>query len=186
MMHRPPFLSFKGTHMLLFSLLLSCADTPQTDNTPLPNNNTTSKTTLSKDAADFEPCVLQEVRACYSSNSSLATCNAYLGIFGVYRDSLVNHPLAKEPEKNCNASDKMKYIDKGYCPTENVLHSYVIWSVPNRIQPAQQQGYQVVYKVEKTDNNTIAILEKNMKTMAAHPQKRIFKCDAKGKLLSEL
>jgi|GEM_PF-4697909 len=161
----------------------------EAENKEKESTQTEGKKSTESTAADFNPCALQEVRACILENSTFKSCDAHRGIFGVYRDSLVNHPLAANPEKKCDASTKHTYIDKGFCPTEDVLLSYVIWNKPTRVNPSHQQmGYQVLYqKKDSTKNETLLQqTERFFKSTASYPYKRVFKCGADGKVIEEL
>ena len=84
--------------------IIACSDTNKTNTDPSKDKIATQD--AGKETT-FDPCALQEVRACLMGNPHIS-CDAHRGVFGVYTDSLVNSPLSKNPEKSCDANTKMK------------------------------------------------------------------------------
>ena len=172
-------------YMLFVFYIIACTNTDKENTESSPKKEKSKE--MSSETKEFDPCALQEVRACLMGNP-YSSCDAHRGVFGVYRPSLVDHPLSKNPEKNCSESVKQKYIDKGFCPTENVLYSYVVWDVLKKTNTYTQFGYQVIYKNEKSADYTMALkaYEKYFTTIAQYPNKKVVQCSSKGKVIKEL
>ena len=151
---------------------------------PAPGKNQAS----SEDRADaeFDPCKLEKVWACLRQNAKgPITCDAHRGYFMVVNDVIGKNTKLHEQAKSSCQGPRSRFIDNALCPTTDIHTTFVTWSVPNRGQPQHTQiGYQVIYQ-----QNAASIAEPAKSLFAVHakyPKKRVFQCDANGKVVAEL